>query len=110
MTQVYADMHEFPRQIEAERQNKRSVIRTYTSIFKHYKGVGPNYRQREARTGSNLWPYMHIMEALLEQDKSIPRMQRYPATRIYDLLRKEHSDDKECTMEWIQRRLRHGRR
>ena len=50
----------------------------------------PGYRMAQARAKRVLEPYISIIDAWLEQDKTAPRKQRHTGQAIYERLCKEH--------------------
>lgn len=94
--------NEIRRRIKVDGASKRSVMRAYGLHFRTLQKVlahtePPGYRRREVRPRPKLGPYVRVIEAILEQDKSQPPKQRHTARRIYDRLRTEHGYDGGCS-------------
>ncbi len=53
--------------------------------------VPPGYRRKEPAKRPKLGPWVGVIDAILEQDKSQPAKQQHTAKRIFDRLRAEHA-------------------
>ncbi len=62
--------------------------RTVAKMLKH--SVPPGYQRSKPPRRPKLDPFTGIIDAILEQDKSLPRKQRHTAKRIFERLRDEH--------------------
>jgi transposase len=49
----------------------------------------PTYTLKEPRTAPKLGPYQERLEALLEENKRLPKKQRYTAHKLFELLQAE---------------------
>ena len=52
--------------------------------------IPPGYRRKEPVKRPKLGPWMGVIDAILEEDKTQPAKQRHTAQRIFDRLRAEH--------------------
>jgi transposase len=52
--------------------------------------IPPGYRRKEPAKRPKLGPWVGVIDAILEEDKSRPAKQRHTAKRIFDRLRAEH--------------------
>jgi transposase len=52
--------------------------------------IPPGYRRKEPAKRPKLGPWIGVIDAILEEDKSQPAKQRHTAQRIFDRLRAEH--------------------
>jgi transposase len=52
--------------------------------------IPPGYRRKEPVKRPKLGPWMGVIDAILQEDKSQPAKQRHTAKRIFDRLRAEH--------------------
>jgi transposase len=53
--------------------------------------VPPGYQRQQAVKRPKLGPWVGVIDAILEEDKSTPPKQRHTAKRIFERLREEHS-------------------
>jgi transposase len=53
--------------------------------------IPPGYRRKEPAKRPKLGPWVSVIDAILEEDKSQPTKQRHTAKRIFDRLRAEHA-------------------
>src|SRR5208282_6842721 len=53
--------------------------------------VPPGYRRKEPAKRPKLGPWVGVIDAILEEDKSKPSKQQHTAKRIFDRLRAEHA-------------------
>jgi transposase len=53
--------------------------------------VPPGYQRQQAVNRPKLGPWVGVIDAILEEDKSTPPKQRHTAKRIFERLREEHS-------------------
>jgi transposase len=52
--------------------------------------VPPGYQRQQAVNRPKLGPWVSVIDAILEEDKSTPPKQRHTAKRIFERLREEH--------------------
>jgi transposase len=86
---------EVRRRVLAGEISKRGACREYhlhwdtlTKILTHEEP--PGYRRRQPRAKPTLGPFLPVIRAILEADRSAPKKQRHTARRIFDRLREEH--------------------
>ena len=53
--------------------------------------IPPGYRRKEPAKRPKLGPWIGVIDAILEEDKTKPAKQRHTAKRIFDRLRAEHA-------------------
>jgi transposase len=53
--------------------------------------VPPGYQRQQAVKRPKLGPWVGVIDAILDEDKSTPPKQRHTAKRIFERLREEHS-------------------
>lgn len=53
----------------------------------------PGYRKKSPRKKTRLWPFLPIIDKILEDDKKAPKKQRHTAKRIFDRLVREYDYD-----------------
>jgi transposase len=53
--------------------------------------IPPGYRRKEPAKRPKLGPWLGVIDAILEEDKTKPAKQRHTAKRIFDRLRAEHA-------------------
>jgi len=95
---VFTDMEtwaEVRRRVLAGEISKREACREYRLHWDTLKKIltfeePPGYRQREPRAKPTLGPFLPIIHAILDADRSAPKKQRHTARRIFDRLREEH--------------------
>ncbi len=80
--------------------------RTVDKILKH--SVPPGYRRTRAPRRPKLDPFIGIIDAILEDDRSRHRKQRHTARRIFERLRDEHGFEGGITIvnDYIRARKR----
>jgi transposase len=84
------------RAVLVEGRSQRSVAREFgLARVTVRKMVGysipPGYRRKEPAKRPKLGPWISVIDAILEEDKSRPAKQRHTAQRIFDRLRTEHA-------------------
>src|SRR4029077_11260287 len=83
--------------------------RTLTKILSHAEP--PGFRLKAPRAKPKLGPFLPIIHAILEADRTAPRKQRHTAERIFQRLRDEHgyagcaSIVRAAVAEWKQDRV-----
>ena len=84
------------RAVLVEGRSEREVARefglarvTVHKMLRH--SVPPGYRRKEPAKRPKLGPWVGMIDAILEEDKSKPAKQRHTAKRIFDRLRAEHA-------------------
>ena len=83
------------RAVLVEGRSQRSVAREFglarVTVRKMLGySIPPGYRRKEPVKRPKLGPWMGVIDAILEEDKSQPAKQRHTAQRIFDRLRGEH--------------------
>jgi transposase len=83
------------RAVLVEGRSQRSVAREFglarVTVRKMLGySIPPGYRRKEPVKRPKLGPWMGVIDAILEEDKSQPAKQRHTAQRIFDRLRAEH--------------------
>src|SRR5271170_2276657 len=83
------------RAVLVEGRSQRSVAREFgLARVTVRKMVGysipPGYRRKEPAKRPKLGPWIGVIDAILEEDKTKPGKQRHTAQRIFDRLRAEH--------------------
>src|SRR5664279_4470453 len=83
------------RAVLVEGRSQRSVAREFglarVTVHKMLGySIPPGYRRKEPVKRPKLGPWMGVIDAILEEDKSQPAKQRHTAQRIFDRLRAEH--------------------
>src|ERR1017187_9085506 len=53
--------------------------------------IPPGYQRKEPAKRPKLGPWLGVIDAILEEDKTKPAKQRHTAKRIFDRLRAEHA-------------------
>jgi len=83
------------RAVLVEGRSEREVARefglareTVRKMLRH--SVPPGYRRKEPAQRPKLGPWLGVIDAILEDDKSKPAKQRHTAKRIFDRLGAEH--------------------
>src|SRR3974390_1732363 len=83
------------RAVLVEGRSERGVAREYglardtvRKMLRH--SIPPGYRRKEPAKRPKLGPWMGVIDAILEEDKTKPAKQRHTAKRIFDRLRAEH--------------------
>ena len=84
------------RAVLVEGRSQRSVAREFgvarTTVRKMLGySIPPGYRRKEPPKRPKLGPWVGVIDAILEEDKSKPAKQRHTAKRIFDRLRAEHA-------------------
>jgi transposase len=83
------------RAVLVEGRSQRSVAREFglarVTVRKMLGySIPPGYRRREPPKRPKLGPWIGVIDAILEEDKTQPAKQRHTAQRIFDRLRAEH--------------------
>jgi transposase len=83
------------RAVLVEGRSQRSVAREFglarVTVRKMLGySIPPGYRRKEPVKRPKLGPWMGVIDAILEEDKTQPTKQRHTAQRIFDRLRAEH--------------------
>jgi transposase len=83
------------RAVLVEGRSQRSVAREFglaRATVRKMLGysIPPGYRRKEPAKRPKLGPWIGVIDAILEEDKSKPAKQRHTAQRIFDRLRAEH--------------------
>ncbi len=83
------------RAVFVEGKSQRAVAREYgiarESVRKMLRyAVPPGYRREQPVKRPRLGPWLGVIDAILEEDKTQPPKQRHTAKRIFDRLREEH--------------------
>jgi transposase len=83
------------RAVLVEGRSERGVARefglardTVRKMLRH--SVPPGYRRQQPVRRPKLGPWLGVIDAILEEDKTQPAKQRHTAKRIFDRLRAEH--------------------
>ena len=84
------------RAVLVEGRSQRSVAREFglarVTVRKMLGySIPPGYRRREPAKRPKLGPWIGVIDAILEEDKTKPAKQRHTAQRIFDRLRAEHA-------------------
>jgi len=84
------------RAVLVEGRSQRSVAREFglarTTVRKMLGySIPPGYRRKEPPKRPKLGPWVGVIDAILEEDKTKPTKQRHTAQRIFDRLRAEHA-------------------
>ena len=84
------------RAVLVEGRSQRSVAREFGLARETVRkmvgySIPPGYRRREPPQRPKLGPWVGVIDAILEDDKSKPTKQRHTAKRIFDRLRAEHA-------------------
>src|SRR5450631_856908 len=84
------------RAVLVEGRSQRAVAREFGIARKTIQkmlrySVPPGYRRQQAVKRPKLGPWLGVIDAILEEDKTQPAKQRHTAKRIFDRLRAEHS-------------------
>ena len=84
------------RAVLVEGRSQRSVAREFglarVTVRKLLGySIPPGYRRKEPAKRPKLGPWVGVIEAILEEDKTKPAKQRHTAKRIFDRLRTEHA-------------------
>src|ERR1035437_1962675 len=84
------------RGVVVEGRSQRAVAREFgisrNMVRKMLRyAVPPGYQRQQAVKRPKLGPWMGVIDAILEEDKSTPPKQRHTAKRIFERLREEHS-------------------
>lgn len=83
------------RAVIVEGKREREVARFYGIHRQSVKKMGayavpPGYRRPKSAVSPKLAPFVSIIEAILDADRTVHRRQRHTATRILEHLRGEH--------------------
>src|SRR5271166_3629817 len=83
------------RAVLVEGRSQRSVAREFglarVTVRKMLGySIPPGYRRKEPAKRPKLGPWLGVIDAILEEDKTKPAKQRHTAKRIFDRLRAEH--------------------
>ena len=83
------------RAVLVEGRSQRAVAREFgisrESVGKMLRySVPPGYQRQQAVQRPKLGPWVGVIDAILEEDKTRPAKQRHTAKRIFDRLREEH--------------------
>ena len=83
------------RAVLVEGRSQRSVAREFglarTTVRKMLGySIPPGYRRKEPPKRPKLGPWVGVIDAILEEDKTKPAKQRHTARRIFERLRAEH--------------------
>jgi transposase len=84
------------RAVLVEGRSQRAVAREFglarVTVQKMLRyAVPPGYQRQQAVKRPKLGPWVGVIDAILEKDKSTPPKQRHTAKRIFERLREEHS-------------------
>src|SRR5271170_6470577 len=84
------------RAVLVEGRSQRSVAREFglarVTVRKMLGySIPPGYRRKEPAKRPKLGPWVGVIDAILEEDKTKPAKQRHTAKRIFDRLRAEHA-------------------
>ena len=84
------------RAVLVEGRSQRSVAREFglarVTVRKMLGySIPPGYRRKEPPKRPKLGPWVGVIDAILEEDKTKPAKQRHTAKRIFDRLRAEHA-------------------
>jgi transposase len=84
------------RAVLVEGRSQRAVAREFglarVTVQKMLRyAVPPGYQRQQAVNRPKLGPWVGVIDAILEEDKSTPPKQRHTAKRIFERLREEHS-------------------
>ena len=83
------------RAVLVEGRSQRAVAREFglarVTVQKMLRyAVPPGYQRQQAVKRPKLGPWVGVIDAILEEDKSTPPKQRHTAKRIFERLREEH--------------------
>jgi transposase len=83
------------RAVLVEGRSQRAVAREFGIARKTIQkmlrySVPPGYQRQQAVKRPKLGPWLGVIDAILEQDKTRPAKQRHTATRIFERLKAEH--------------------
>ena len=83
------------RAVLVEGRSQRAVAREFgisrESVGKMLRySVPPGYQRQQAVQRPKLGPWVGVIDAILEEDKTRPARQRHTAKRIFDRLKEEH--------------------
>src|ERR1022692_4766859 len=84
------------RAVRVEGRSQRAVAREFglsrETVRKMLQyAVPPGYQRQQPIKRPKLGPWVGVINAILEDDKSKPTKQRHTAKRIFDRLKEEHS-------------------
>src|SRR3954453_18423590 len=87
---------EVRRRVLAGELSKREACREYHLHWDTLKKIlahaeRPGYGLRGPGSKPALGPFLPVIHAILDADRSAPKKQRHTARRIFDRLRKEHA-------------------
>jgi len=82
---------EIRRLVLTKQKSKRAICQEYHLHWKTLEKIlnhaePPGYQQRQPRAKPRLDPYLPVIAAILEQDKTSPPKQRHTIKRIFDRL------------------------
>lgn len=83
------------RAVRVEGKSQRAVAREFglsrETVRKMLQyAVPPGYQRQQPIKRPKLWPWLGVIDAILEDDKQRPAKQRHTAKRIFDRLKEEH--------------------
>ena len=84
------------RAVLVEGRSQRAVAREFglarETVRKMLRySVPPGYRRQQPAKRPKLGPWIGVIDAILEEDKTEPTKQRHTAKRIFERLREEHA-------------------
>jgi transposase len=104
------------RAVLVEGRSQRAVAREFgisrESVGKMLRySVPPGYQRQQAVQRPKLGPWVGVIDAILEEDKTRPAKQRHTAKRIFDRLREEHGFSGGYTIvkDYVRAATLHGR-
>jgi transposase len=104
------------RAVLVEGRSQRAVAREFglsrESVGKMLRySVPPGYQRQQAVKRPKLGPWLSVIDAILEEDKTRPAKQRHTAKRIFDRLREEHGFSGGYTIvkDYVRAAMLHGR-
>ena len=105
------------RAVLVEGRSQRAVAREFglsrESVGKMLRySVPPGYQRQQAVKRPKLGPWLGVIDAILETDKTQPAKQRHTAKRIFDRLREEHGFSGGYTIvkDYVRTATLHGRK
>lgn len=106
---------EIRRRVLVEGVSRRQILRetglhwqTLKKILEH--SGPPGYRQAQPRPKKKLGPHVGRIEAILKEDRAMPKKQRHTAKRIFERLRQEgYEGGYTVVKEAVREMERHGR-
>ena len=104
------------RAVLVDGRSQRAVAREFgisrESVGKMLRySVPPGYQRQQAVQRPKLGPWVGVIDAILEEDKTRPAKQRHTAKRIFDRLREEHGFSGGYTIvkDYVRAATLHGR-